>query len=201
MKEVYVYQVGNSECFKIGKTTTSGADRKKNVATGSPEKLTQVRSVPTNDHNTLEKYIHMLLDHYRAPNGEFFYCDLDQIDNAIESGIQYVNVNLEKVKEAASFKDIEPTEVMIDATESILEIHKKLFVAKQKEFFIKKEIENLEAELKNNIQGNLGITGVATWKLTTRTIVDQKTLKENYPLIFEECSKASTCRQLKLIRG
>lgn len=200
MKEVYVYQVGDTDCYKIGFTRTSGSERKKNVSTGSPEKLTQVRSVEAEEPTKLETYIHMFLDHKRAPNGEFFYCTIEEVDTAIEKGEKYIKEDLKKMEEGDKFKDQKPNDVLIEPTGEILDIHGELRKAKQEEFFVKQRIQTMEAMLKCIIQGNLGIDGIATWKYVSRVSLDSKLVKDKFPEVFTECSKESGSRRFALER-
>lgn len=61
------------------------------------------------------------------------------------------------------------------------------------------ECENkLKDLLKNNEVGLCGDRKV-TWKSSTRTTVDSKTLKSKYPQIYQECSKTTSTRTFKII--
>ena len=98
---VYCFQVGAENCFKVGRTKGAPDKRLKNVAVGSPHKLTLHREVTTNDPIVLEKYIHWLLDAQRAPNGEFFNVPADVLDLAISEAESFL-AERTPVTEAAS---------------------------------------------------------------------------------------------------
>lgn len=198
--QVYVYQVGDQDCYKVGFTRKSASTRKKSLSTGSPEKLTEVRSIPTEDPTQLEKYIHTTLDHKRAPNGEFFYCDLSEIDKAIEVGLKFVNDDLKKIQEAEVYKGVMPTEIITEPSNEIFDVYSELKKAKQEQFFIEKRVEALEAIIKCAIGDNLGIEGIATWKASERKGLDSKMVEANYPEVYNECLKVSVSRRFTLLR-
>jgi hypothetical protein len=172
----------------------------KGVSTGSPERLTVIREIETEDHTTLEKYIHMLLDHVRAPNGEFFLCTLSEVDSAIEKGKRYVESDLQQIRNADELKSIEHTDVLIPASDEVTDIYSELRKAKQNAYFAALRVTCLESILKNRIGDNLGIADIATWKTFTMTRLDSGLVRETYPEVFETCSITSTSRRFALLR-
>lgn len=200
MKEVYVFQVGTLDCYKVGFTRAGGDQRKKNVSTGSPEKLTKIRSIETEEHSVLENYVHNTLDHKRAPNGEFFNCKIDEIDEAINNGLKYIENDLPKIKESDSYKDKEPNDVIVPASSEIVNVYEELRKAKQQEFFIKQKINSLESAIKCSIGQNLGVEGIASWKWILSDKLDTSGLKEKYPDIVSEFTQKSGARRFSLER-
>jgi len=54
---VYCFQLGDADCFKIGKSVDPGK-RKGDFSTASPVELIERRREPTEHPEALEKYIH-----------------------------------------------------------------------------------------------------------------------------------------------
>lgn len=83
MEHVYCFQLGTSNCYKVGRTRNSPEERKRGLSTGSPEKFELYRDIKTENAPGLEAYIHHLLDEKRAADGEFFNVTSRELDEAL----------------------------------------------------------------------------------------------------------------------
>lgn len=131
---VYCFQVGSTDCFKIGRTKNSGAKRLKNVAVGSPAKLTLHREIETQWPARLENHIHKLLAMYRTENGEFFNVTKSQLDDAILEASTFVAASQPFVEQAQKLRRKKPTTAMLDPSNTILDLHRNLKVAVREAF-------------------------------------------------------------------
>ncbi len=90
LEHVYCYQLGRGDCFKVGRTKNDPEERKRGFAAGSPVKLTLYRKIETEYPSSLEKYIHQLLDERRAENGEIFNVTAQELDDAVDRAVAFV---------------------------------------------------------------------------------------------------------------
>ena len=101
-------------------------------------------------------------------------------------------------KKADEFKELEPSDEILEPDESLKELYRKLRLARQKEFFAKLDVSNFESAIKAKIGSCSGIRGIASWKMSNTRRVDSNLLKQKHPDIYEECSKVSSFRRFKL---
>lgn len=198
---VYVLQVGNSDCYKVGFTKKTVTKRATSISTGSPEKLTEVLYIETEHYSLMEKLIHEKLDHKRAPNGEFFNCDIALINDAIQYAQQYIDRYQTYLNAVENYKTIPPDPQLVVPTPEIIDIHSELREAKRQQDLITRKVDALEAVIKCTIGTNLGIAGIAEWKWFTQSRIDSTLLKERYPSIAQEVTKESGFRKFSLERN
>ena len=129
---VYCFRVGSEDTFKVGRTKNPPVQRLKSVSVGSPQKLTLYREIKTNDAAFLEKYVHMLLDPHRAPNGEFFNVSPKELDQAIEEAESFLSESFPVLQEAEKLQKRRPTTHMLDPSESIKAVHRELRSAERR---------------------------------------------------------------------
>ena len=177
---VYCFQVGAENCFKVGRTKGAPDKRLKNVAVGSPHKLTLHREVTTNDPIVLEKYIHWLLDARRAPNGEFFNVSADELDRAISEAEAFLAERTPVVQEAMKLQKRRPTNHNRQA------------------FLLEQKIQLLQGQLQLEIGENVGIRAVASWKWREQWKLDQDALKRDEPKIFDRFKRLFSTRVFRV---
>ena len=195
---VYCFQVGAENCFKVGRTKGAPDKRLKNVAVGSPHKLTLHREVTTNDPIVLEKYIHWLLDAQRAPNGEFFNISADELDRAISEAESFLAERTPVVQEATKLQKRRPTNHTLEPTETTRSLHRELRDALRQTFLLEQKIQLLQGQLQLEIGENLGIRGVASWKWREQWKLDQDALKRDEPKIFDRFKRLSSTRVFRV---
>lgn len=195
---VYCFQVGSDSCFKVGRTKGAPDKRLKNVAVGSPQKLTLHREVTTDDPIFLEKYVHWLLDSRRAPNGEFFNVSAEELDRAISEAESFLAERTPVVQETTKLQKRRPTNQILDATEATRSLHRELRDALRQTFLLEQRIELLQGQLQLQIGENLGIRGVASWKWREQWKLDQGALKREEPRMFDRFKRLSATRVFRV---
>ena len=92
VKNVYCWQSGDGNCYKVGLTKNEPKVRKRGFSTGSPVKFKDepYRTIRSEHAHALEKYIHKLLDARRAENGEYFNVTVAEFDEAADKAIAVV---------------------------------------------------------------------------------------------------------------
>jgi hypothetical protein len=127
LENVYCVQLGDSDCFKVGRTKNSPEDRKRGFSTGSSEKFTLYRTIKTEYARELEKYIHQLLDSKRAENGEFFHVTAKELDVAVEDALAFVEKAQPLIYQAEQFRREKPlNEVLVEPCKEMFQVYQRL---------------------------------------------------------------------------
>src|SRR5262249_40381840 len=195
---VYCFRVGLENCFKVGRTKGAPDKRLKNVAVGSPHKLTLHREVTTDNPIFLERYIHWLLDAQRAPNGEFFNVSADELDQTISEAESFLAERAPVVQETTKLQKRRPINHVLDPTDATRALHRELRDALRQAFLLQRKIELLQGRLQLEIGENLGIRGVASWKWREQWKLDQEALKRDEPNIFDRFKRLSSTRVFRM---
>lgn len=198
MGYVYCFRVGQDNCFKIGRTRTAPLDRLRGVSVGSAQKLAVYRTLETDDAVRLEKYIHWLLDAARAPNGEFFYVNERQLDEAIDTAVASLARSAAPLREAQRLRRKPPARPIAEPSTKARELHRALRDATRQAFLLEQQILYLQAELQLEIGENAGLAGIASWKWREQWTLDQRLLRKEEPQMFEKYRKMSGARVFRL---
>jgi hypothetical protein len=201
MEYVYCFRVGSEGIFKVGRTRNPPEQRMKGVSVGSPQKLTLHREIKTNHAPFLEKYLHVLLDPQRTPNGEFFNVSVKDLDDAIKKAKSCLAESFPVLEEAEKLQKQRPTTRILDPSQSVNALYHELRSAEREAFFLERRIEILRSRIQVEIGENLGIRGVASWKWCEQWKLDQKALKRDAPEVFERFKHLSAFRVFHLERG
>ena len=195
---VYCFQVASLDCFKIGRTKNAPSARIKGVSVGSPYKLTIYREIPTDHAIQLEKYLHNMLAPLRAENGEFFNITKQQLDKAIEEAQLFLAESLPVLQKAKEFERQKTMAHMLEPTEEVFLIKRKLKEALRQSYILERQVEVLQGQLQIAIGENLGIKGVASWKWREQWKLNQALFKKEEPKLFEKYCKLSSSRVFRL---
>jgi hypothetical protein len=199
-KNVYCYQVGSSDCFKIGKTKNQPEKRKRQFATGSSEKLELYRTEATENASGLETYIHQLLDGRRTENGEFFRVTRRELDGAVDEAVAFTTESSPLVREAKKLRRRKPNEVAIPPTPEMLAIYRQLREASREKFLIERRIEFLQSKVQIAIGENRGMNGVASWNWVDHWTINADLFRKEQPELYERYRRDSGARKFLLER-
>jgi hypothetical protein len=198
---VYCFQSGNFDRFKIGKTGGSEEKRRKTLQTGSFEKLTLYRKIPTENPKYLEKYIHQLLDPRRRDNTEFFNITAGELDAAVDQALSFFQDYHSAHSLAEALQKEKPDETVAEPTEEIRNIYRQLRELNKERFLIDERITLLEDKVKLAIGNARGMTGIASWKWVDRLRFDEKRFKHEHADLHEEYRRNMGCREFRLVRS
>ena len=193
LKHVYIYSVG-SNCYKIGRTKHTPEKRKRGWATGSPVKPKLYRDVLTEHPSALENYIHHDLDLKRRENGEFFNVAEDELDAAVNRAEAFTQELQPLFHEAKRLSRKKPTDEMLDPTDHVRDLYRRLQEASREKYLLDRQIELLVSRVKIAIGENRGIEGVASWDWQERSTMDVKRFQKEHPVLYEEYKRDSSCR-------
>ena len=194
------YKIGPDGCYKVGLTRNPPELRAKELAPGSPVKPTLYREVETESPSGLESYIHYLLDAKRAPNGEFFYVTQQELDDAVDNALAFMEKCRQvfpKVKELCRKK---PDGTMAEPSAEIREIYRQLREAVSKQYLLEQHIEFLEGKIQVAIGENGGMKGMATWKWESCRKFVEKLFKEEHEELWEQYRRERGGRKFRLLR-
>jgi hypothetical protein len=185
LEHVYCFRVGSRNCFKVGRTKSTPEKRKRNVSTGSFEKLSVYRDIPTEDASSLETYILHLLDEKRAENGDFFHVTEEELNSAVDEAVSFFAEFQPLRGQAEAMKSRIPRETMAKPSGEALQIHRELREQMNQRYFIQQRIELLEAKIKVAIGDESGMQGVASWKWVEQLVFDRSKFKMEHPELYQ----------------
>ncbi len=133
VKNVYCFQSGSRDCYKIGLTKDAPEKRKKGFSTGSPVKFKSepYRTVSSGHAAALEKYIHHLLDAKRTENGEFFNVTAPELDAAVDEAVTFIEQSRPLVLDAKKLRRKKPTAGVVEPTDEMRNVYRELREADQ----------------------------------------------------------------------
>lgn len=201
MASVYVFQHGDEDLFKIGRTRGDVEKRRKDLSTGNPVELKIFDVIETEKDNVVEKYLHKKLYafHSKASDAtEFFAVSTAILQECIQETREFMDEYLPLLDAAEELKKIEPDDSIKKPDEHVLQVYEELCRVRERMSILKFEEEILENKIKSYIGGSNGIEGVATWVLRSSLRLDQAILKEKFPEAYDQCQIESKTRFFKL---
>jgi hypothetical protein len=192
--------LGTGNCYKVGHTKNDPEERKRGFASGSPVKATHYRSIQTEYPSDLEKYIHQLLDERRAENGEIFNVTAQELDDAVDRALAFVEKFQPLRREAEKLRRNPPSNTMVESSSEMFEIYRKIRSLKREEYLIGQEIDFLESKIQIAIGDNCGMRGVASWKWADNWRMDIERFKKEQSELYERYIHNSGSRRFLLER-
>ncbi len=202
MPSVYIFQHGSNDLFKIGRTRGDVEKRRKALSTGNPVELRIFDVIETQHDNVVEKYLHqrLVLSHSKESDAtEFFSISADKLKQCLQETRDFMTEYIPLLEQTEQLKETAPVENFKEADDNIKKIYSELLEIKQKINMLKFEEEVLENRIKQFIGNKSGIEGIASWSIRTASRLDQNSLKEKYPEIFEDCKVEVSNRTFKLL--
>jgi hypothetical protein len=204
LKNVYCFQSGSGDCYKIGLTKGEPKRRKKGFSTGSPVKFKSepYRTIASEHASQLEKYIHRLLDPKRAENGEFFNVTPQELDAAVDEAVAFIEQSRPLVLNAKRLCRKKPTDENVEPTDEMRSVYRELRAADREMYLLLRRIEFLKSTLQLAIGENRAITGVASWEWVQRWTMNlalfEKTEPKLYAKLYETYKRDSGSRKFAL---
>ena len=184
--DVYCFQLGDTECFKIGKSVDPD-QRKRAFSTASRVELIERRCEPSEHPEALEKYIHALLGPKRVINRrEVFDVTMQEVSEAFATAVPIVNEAQKLLDQAAALAKNKPVNgAMLVPSNEVIDLYHQLRKAQQDQFFLQCRIEVLESKIKLAIGDNLGIQDVVSWNWRPSFRIDIDKLKKQRPRLYK----------------
>jgi hypothetical protein len=163
--------------------------------------LTLIDEIETDQDTVAETFLHRQFSSYLCPTDESMPC-YQMSEAVVKEGVSEVKRFLHECRNdqerAQEYAKVEPTTAHQEPTLAVKEIHQQLLTIKSQINRLREEAECLENKLKCTIGNASGIEGVATWKLQSRTKLDQKLLKDEHPDLYEKYTSKQPIRVLLL---
>lgn len=199
LKHVYCFQVGSSDCYKIGHSKDP-EKRKRGLETGSREKLHRRRDIETDNALGLEKYIHQLLALKRAPSGEFFNVTEKELDDALNLAQEFMKEFQPLFDEAKKLRRKKTSNTILKPPDEMLETYQRLRELSREKYFIEQQIGFLASKIQVAIGENLGMAGIALWKWREAWRMDVVQFKRDHPTLYDKYKRDISGRVFHLER-
>jgi len=201
LETVYCFRLGGDNCFKVGRTKNSPEDRKRGFSTGSPVKCNLYRKIETGYAPELEKCIHLFLDPKRAENGEIFYVTAQELDDAVDRAVAFVQKSQPLLCEANRLRGQKLLNAMlVEPTSEMFQIYRELRAKRHEKNLIEQQIAFLESQIQVAIGNNSGMRGIASWRWTDRWTMDMERFKKEQDALYQEYKRNSGSRRFCLER-
>jgi hypothetical protein len=201
VESVYCFQLGDSDCFKVGRTKNSPEDRKRGFSTGSSERFRLYRAIKTEYARELETYIHQLLDTRRAENGEFFHVSAQVLDLAVDDARAFVEKAQPLICQAERLRKEKPlNEVLVEPYNEMFLVYERLRKVRRDRYLIEQEIAFLESTIQVAIGRNAAMREIASWKWTDHWAMDMDRFKKEQDVLYQQYKRNSGYRRFSLER-
>ena len=201
MGTAYVYKLGDTGIYKIGKT--KDLERRQGAyETISTERLVLYAQIETTHQGEVEKLMkHKLLSHrwLGGEGRELYEVGRAELDEVIAAAERWNSDVLPKMIEAAKLSRQRCDGRVLVPRDTERELHRELLRLRQVELTAIQEQERIRAELMILMQTASRLDGIVTWKNETRTTFDIARLKrERRELHDEYNNKVTITRPFKV---
>jgi hypothetical protein len=196
---VYILQEGQSNIFKIGRTSGNVEDVVRTLHRGNSQPLSLFDVVVTDQESACEAFFHRRLRSKRVARGggrEFFELEPVEMRQAI-STFRRMFEELEAARCAISeLSGQQSTDRLLDPIPEDEQLLNRLIKNKEEQEYLRFECELIESKLKQRIGTAAGLRGIATWKtqLTRRfnESLFRASDRERYELLLERYHRLDT---------
>lgn len=184
-KVAYVYRLGESGIYKIGKTTDLKR-REKTFQTISTEALVLHAEIETTNHTEVENFLKARLLSYRwldGPGKDLYKADRDVMDAAIEAARRFSADTLPRLSEAEQLAEVRADGRVLTPSEVEQELHHELLGWRQAELLAHQEQRRIKAELMLTMGAASRLEGIATFESQDRSGFDGKRFQLENPTL------------------
>jgi hypothetical protein len=194
MPGIYILKDPATNYFKIGRANNFQT-RLRNLRVGNP-RLLEARWIETAFGSKVETYLHNRLCLYRR-EGEYFEVAMEIVEAEIDHVLSLIasRPNEDRIQQVSLIENIvHSRDAHADEVSTVREI---LEIRAQKE---KLEFEEgvLLDKLKVSIGEHAGLKNWATFQSVSRQSLDLEALRRDKPEIFDQYSKKTTSRTLRI---
>lgn len=183
----YVYRLGETGIYKVGKTTDL-ARRRKTFEAISTQPLVLHAAIETTDHTAVERFIKAQLQPYRWLDGagkDLYEAERDVVDAAIGAAQRFSAETLPRLAEVRELEKVQADGRVLTPGEVERELYRELLRWKQREALAQHEMQRIKAELMLVMRSASRLDGIATWSNRTATTLDQARLKRERRDVFD----------------
>ena len=202
MAFVYIFQSGEENIFKIGRTKNDVEKRRKALSTGNPKELKVFDIIETDHDSDVENYLHKKFYIYYSQEGdskEFYILEKEELKLGIIDAREYEKKIIPIKMVAQKYNSTISNGIYLDNNDEILELKKDLYEIKGQMNWLKVKNDILESRLKEIIGSNEGIKNVASWKTVSRFDFNKTKFKIEHPELHDKFSEEKNIRTFKLL--
>jgi hypothetical protein len=190
-KVAYVYRLGESGIWKVGKTTDLER-REKAFGTISTEQLVLYAAIDTTDHTEVENFIKARLQSYRWLEGagkDLYRAERGVVDAVVEAARRFSAETLPQLNEAEKLSQVRSDRRVLTPSEIHRQLHHELLEARQAELRARQEMRRIRAELMLVMGTASHLDGIATFESQTRASFDGKRFQLENPTLAQPYMK------------
>ena len=187
MATVYVYRLGDTGIYKIGKTRDL-AKRQGAYETISTETLILYAQIETTNEARIETFMKHRLQSRRWLGGrgrELYEVDQDELDQVITAAHEWNSNVLPAISEAEKLSKHTCDGRVLTPGNLERELHRELMRLRQVELTAAQERQRIETELKILMQTASRLEGIATWKNKRTTTLDSARLRRERRELYD----------------
>ena len=201
--KIYLMRSGDSDKYKIGRTTQSVSKRRKTLKTGNPDPIRVIRvweEVPS--HVQFEGILHAVFcanrDH-QSDATEFF--EFQDVDRAIDRIEHELVKHVERTTLTASLSREQESDSLVEADEALRRLVQRRREARAQAKLLEQECHDLDALIKKHIGGNAGIgapgreRALVTWQDVRTRRFDVKAFREAHAELYDSFVRDEACRR------
>jgi hypothetical protein len=184
-KVAYVYRLGESGIYKVGKTNNLER-RQQAFETISTEQLVLYATIETTDHTEVENFIKARLQSYRWLEGsgkDLYKAQREVVDAAIEAAREFSAETLPRLGEAEKLAEVRSDGRVLTPSEVHQQLQHKLLEWKQAELLAQQEVRRIRAELMLIMGAASRLDGIATFESQDRPWFDGKRFQLENPAL------------------
>lgn len=188
MGTVYVYRLGDSGIYKIGRTKDLGK-RQGAYETISIEPLILYAEIETSDQSEVETFVKHRLQSRRWLDGkgrELYEVSETELDDVLVAAGKWNSDVLPTLVEAERLTRKQSDGRVLTPGDAERELHRELMRLRQIELTAAQERKRIETELKILMQTASVLDGIATWKNKSATTFDTARLKRERPDVHDQ---------------
>ena len=201
MGTVYVYKLGDTGIYKVGKTKDL-TRRQGTYETISTEPLIPYAHIETANEDEVETFIKHRLQSRRWLGGkgrELYEVNEAEIDDVVAAAVAWNDDVIPKLAAAERLSRLRCDNHVLTPSDVERELHRELMRLRQVELTAAQERLRIETELKIVMQTAARLDGIATWTNETKTTFDTARLKRDRPELYGEYyNKVTVTRPFKV---
>jgi hypothetical protein len=199
---VYILRSGDEDVFKIGRTHQPVPQRRGQLSTGNPHRLTVFDSIETSRPSECETFLHRRLQTRRLRDGggrEFYAIAADELADLIREARAFVAGVVPTLEEAERLAKAQSEDLLLQPGTADRVACERLLKVREAEARLKLERECLEAQLKLVIGKAAGLDGLATWRTETFETFDESAFRCAHPKLHAAFVRESHRRPFRLL--
>jgi hypothetical protein len=186
-KVAYVYRLGETGIYKVGKTTDLER-RRKTFETISTEPLELHAAIETSDHTEVENFMKERLQARRwleGPGKDLYEAERDEVDAVIEAARRFSADTLPRIGAAATLTKTRADGRVLTPGQIERDLHRELLEWRQAEARAQQEMRRIKTELMLLMQTASRLDGIVVWESRMKPTFEEARFKRENAKLAE----------------